>query len=272
MAFKDKYIFSMTGVSKMYPPNKQVLRDIYLSFYYGAKIGVLGLNGAGKSTLLKVMAGLETNINGEAKLSPGATLGYLQQEPQLDDNLTVKENVMSGMGEIVKLLKRFEEISNAFADPEMDPDAMEKLLAEQAKVQEKIEALEGWEIDRKLEIAMDALRLPPADSSVKHLSGGERRRVEVARALALDPAFLLLDEPFAGIDPIAVSDIQRMIQVLKKRQIGVLITDHNVRETLEICDLGYLLSGGMIVEKGTPAEIANSRTAKETYLGENFQF
>ena len=161
----QKFIFSMQGVSKIFPGNKQVLRDIYLSYYYGAKIGVLGLNGSGKSTLMKVMAGVETNINGTAQLTPGYKVGYLEQEPKLDDTKTVRENVMDGMGALGKWMKRYEEITNAFSNPDMDPDEMTKLLEEQGDLQEKIEHAEGWDLDRKLEVAMDALRLPPGAST-----------------------------------------------------------------------------------------------------------
>lgn len=208
----EKFAFSMHKVSKIYPPNKQVLRDISLSYYYGAKIGILGLNGSGKSTLLKIMAGEEKNISGEAKASEGITVGYLKQEPYLDDSQTVRENVMGGMGEIVVLMKRFEEISNLFADPDLDPDKMEKLLDEQAKVQEKIEAMDGWELDRILEIAMDALRLPPPDSMVKHLSGGERRRVALCRLLLQKPDILLLDEPTNHLDAESVAWLETFLQ------------------------------------------------------------
>lgn len=208
----QKFAFTMTGVSKSYPPNKVVLRDIYLSFYYGAKIGVLGLNGSGKSTLLKVMAGLEKNINGEARPGDGITVGYLQQEPVLDETKTVKENVMAGMGPIVGWLQRFTEISNAFADPELDPDKMDKLLAEQGELQEKIDHANGWEIDRTLEIAMDALRLPPPDSSVKNLSGGERRRVALCRLLLQKPDLLLLDEPTNHLDAESVAWLERFLK------------------------------------------------------------
>jgi sulfate-transporting ATPase len=202
----------MHRVSKIYPPNKQVLRDISLSYYYGAKIGILGLNGAGKSTLLKIMAGEEKNFAGDAKASDGITVGYLKQEPELDDALTVRENVIGGMGEIVTLMKRFEEISNLFADPDLDPDKMEKLLEEQAKVQERIEAMDGWELDRKLEIAMDALRLPPPETPVKHLSGGERRRVALCRLLLQKPDILLLDEPTNHLDAESVSWLENFLQ------------------------------------------------------------
>ncbi len=212
MSSKPKFAFQMIGVSKTYPPNKQVLRDIYLSFYYGAKIGVLGLNGAGKSTLLKVMAGIEKNFNGEAYPGEGISVGYLPQEPVLDETKTVKENAMSGMGPIIQWLKRFEEISQEFADPALDPDKMEKLLSEQADLQEKIEHANGWDIDRTMEIAMDALRLPPADASVKNLSGGEKRRVALCRLLLQKPDLLLLDEPTNHLDAESVLWLERFLK------------------------------------------------------------
>ncbi len=202
----------MQGVGKIYPPNKQVLRDIYLSFYYGAKIGVLGLNGSGKSTLLKIMAGVEKNHNGEARPGDGITVGYLSQEPVLEEQKTVRENVQEGLGETVRLLKRFEEINLLFADPEIDPDKMDKLLAEQADVQEKIEHANGWDLDRTIDIAMDALRLPAADASVKHLSGGERRRVALCRLLLQKPDILLLDEPTNHLDAESVAWLEQFLK------------------------------------------------------------
>lgn len=208
---KPRFAFSMHRVSKMYPPNKTVLRDISLSYFYGAKIGVLGLNGAGKSTLLKVMAGEETNIAGEAKAGDGITVGYLKQEPYLDEAKSVKENVREGLGELNTWLKRFEQIGEMFADPELDPDKMEKLLNEQADLQEKIEHAGGWEIDRVLEEAMEALRLPPADSAVTHLSGGERRRVALARLLLQKPDVMLLDEPTNHLDAESVQWLEHYL-------------------------------------------------------------
>ena len=196
----------------MYPPNKQVLRDIYLSFFYGAKIGVLGLNGSGKSTLLKIMAGIEKNFNGEARPGDGITVGYLPQEPILDETKTVRENIQEAMGPLVKWLKRYEEISNAFADPEMDPDQMNTLLEEQAELQEKIEHANGWDIDRTLDIAMDALRCPPGEQGVKHLSGGERRRVALCKLLLSKPDILLLDEPTNHLDAESVAWLEKFLK------------------------------------------------------------
>jgi sulfate-transporting ATPase len=220
----QKFAYTMQGVGKKYPPNKEVLRDIYLSYYYGAKIGVLGLNGSGKSTLLKIMAGIEKNFNGEARAGEGITVGYLAQEPQLDDTKTVRENVQEGMGPLVKWLKRFEEIGTAFADPELDPDKMEKLLGEQADLQEKIEHANGWDLDRTLDIAMDALRVPSGEQSVKHLSGGERRRVALCKLLLSKPDILLLDEPTNHLDAESVAWLEKF---LKQYQGTVVAVTHD---------------------------------------------
>ncbi len=220
----QKFAFSMQGVGKMYPPNKQVLRDIYLSFYYGAKIGVLGLNGAGKSTLLKIMAGVEKNFNGDARPGDGISVGYLSQEPQLDAKLNVRDNVASGMGDLVKWLKRYEEITNSFADPELDPDKMEKLLGEQGELQEKIEHANGWELDRTLDIAMEALRCPAPEADVTKLSGGERRRVALCRLLLQKPDILLLDEPTNHLDAESVWWLE---QFLKNYQGTVVAVTHD---------------------------------------------
>lgn len=202
----------MARVGKIYPPNKQVLRDISLSFFHGAKIGVLGLNGAGKSTLLKIMAGAESNFNGEARLSDGMKAGYLPQEPSLDASKTVKENVMAGAGPIVGWLDRFQKISESLSDPNLNPDLMEKLLNEQADVQEKIEHAGGWDLDRTLEVAMDALRLPPPDQKVGELSGGERRRVALCRLLLQKPDLLLLDEPTNHLDTESVAWLEQHLK------------------------------------------------------------
>lgn len=217
----EKYAFSMQGVSKTYPPDKTVLRDINLSYFYGAKIGVLGLNGAGKSTLLKIMAGEETEFTGEAKAADGITVGYLHQEPELDAAKTVKENVMDGLGDLSEALKNFEEISTKLGDPDLNPDQMEKLIEDQAAAQEIIESKNGWEIDHILNLAMDALRLPPGDSSVEKLSGGERRRVALCRLLLQKPDILLLDEPTNHLDAESVLWLEQHLQEYEGTVIAV---------------------------------------------------
>jgi len=202
MADDKKVIFSMQGVSKVLPSGKQILKDIYLSFFYGAKIGILGLNGSGKSTLLKLIAGVDKSFQGDITFSPGYSVGYLEQEPELDENLTVRQVIEEGVAEIVAILKEYEEINNKFMDPEIleNPDKMDKLIARQAEVQEKIDATNAWELDNKLERAMDALRCPEGDTSVKYLSGGEKRRVALCRLLLKQPDILLLDEPTNHLD------------------------------------------------------------------------
>ncbi len=207
----EKFIYYMSGLTKTHPPAKTVLKDISLSFYYGAKIGIIGVNGSGKSTLLKIMAGLDTEIQGEAWLEKGRTVGYLPQEPQLDDDLDVKGNVELAVSDTRRLLEEFEEISAKFAEP-MSDDAMEKLLDRQAKLQDKIDAVDAWELDRQLEIAMDALRLPPGDAMAATLSGGEKRRVALCKLLLQKPDLLLLDEPTNHLDAESVAWLERFLR------------------------------------------------------------
>lgn len=202
----------MAGVSKIHPPNKQVLKDIYLSFFYGAKIGVLGLNGSGKSSLLRIIAGLDKSFNGEVVFDKDYRIGFLEQEPQLDETKTVLECVKEGVKEITDLLAEFEEINNKLADPNLDGDAMMKILDRQAAVMEKLDQNDAWELDNKLEKAMDALRCPDADSPVNILSGGERRRVALCRLLLSNPDILLLDEPTNHLDAESVDWLEQFLK------------------------------------------------------------
>lgn len=214
MADDKKIIFSMVGVSKTFPLQKQVLKNIYLSFFYGAKIGIIGLNGSGKSTLLKIIAGIEKSYQGDVVFSPGYTVGYLEQEPKLDPEKTVKEIVQEGVQPILDLLAEYEAVNLKFGDPEIleDPDKMDALMNRQAELQDKIDATDAWNLDNKLERAMDALRCPPEDQLVKYLSGGERRRVALCRLLLQQPDILLLDEPTNHLDAESIDWLEQHLQ------------------------------------------------------------
>jgi ATP-binding cassette ChvD family protein len=207
----EKFVYYMNRLTKVFPPKKEILKDISLSFYYGAKIGIIGVNGSGKSTLMKIMSGIDTEFQGEAWLESGRTVGYLSQEPQLDETLDVKGNVELAVKSTRKLLDDFDEISNKFAEP-MSDEEMEKLLDKQSKLQDKIDAVNAWELDRQLEIAMDALRLPPGDANVKTLSGGERRRVALCKLLLEKPDLILLDEPTNHLDAESVAWLERFLR------------------------------------------------------------
>ena len=215
-----QYIYTMNRVAKVVPPKRHIIRDISLSFFPGAKIGVLGLNGSGKSTLMRIMAGLDTEIDGEARPQPGIKIGYLPQEPELDPAKDVRGNVEEGLGETIDLLNRFNEISMKFAEP-MSDDEMNALLEEQGKLQDAIDSAGGWEVDRKLEVAADALRLPPWDADVTKLSGGERRRVALCRLLLSQPDMLLLDEPTNHLDAESVAWLERFLDEYPSTVIAV---------------------------------------------------
>ena len=223
MSEDKKIIFSMVGVTKSTPQGKQIIKNIHLSFFYGAKIGIIGLNGSGKSTVMKIIAGLDQAYQGDVVFSPGYSVGYLPQEPELDLNKSVKEIVMEGVQETVDILKEYEEINNSFMDEEIlnNPDKMEKLIARQGEVQDKIDAMDAWELDNKLERAMDALRCPPDDQRIETLSGGEKRRVALCRLLLKNPDVLLLDEPTNHLDAESIDWLEQHLQQYKGTVIAV---------------------------------------------------
>ncbi|MCP5327828.1 MAG: energy-dependent translational throttle protein EttA [Steroidobacteraceae bacterium] len=236
-----QYIYTMNRVGKIVPPKRQILRDISLSFFPGAKIGVLGLNGSGKSTLLKIMAGIDQDIEGEARPQPGTRIGYLPQEPELDPSKTVRQEVVQGIGGMFAKLERFNAISEAFAEP-MDDAQMNKLLEEQAKLQDEIDAAGGWELDRKLEIAADALRLPPWDATIDKLSGGEKRRVALCRLLLSEPDMLLLDEPTNHLDAESIAWLEKFLEQYPSTVIAVTHDRYfldNVAEWILELDRGH---------------------------------
>ncbi len=223
MADDKKVIFSMVGVSKIYPPQKQVLKDIYLSFFYGAKIGIIGLNGAGKSSLLKIIAGIDKDYRGEVVWAPGYTVGYLEQDPKLDPEKTVIDVVREGVQPIMDLLAEFDKVNEAFGDPEVleDPDKMDALIARQAELQDKLDAADAWNIDSRLERAMDALQCPPDDQKIATLSGGERRRVALCRLLLQQPDVLLLDEPTNHLDAESIDWLEQHLQQYQGTVIAI---------------------------------------------------
>jgi len=237
-----QYIYTMNRVGKVVPPKRVILRDISLSFFPGAKIGVLGLNGSGKSTLLKIMGGIDTNFEGEARAQTGIKVGYLPQEPELDPNKDVRSVVMEGLGGAFAQVARFNEISDKFADPELDPDEMNKLLEEQARLQDAIDAVGGWELERKLEIAADALRLPPWESIINKLSGGEKRRVALCRLLLSAPDMLLLDEPTNHLDAESIAWLEKYLEAYPSTVIAVTHDRYfldNVAEWILELDRGH---------------------------------
>ena len=262
MSDDKKIIFSMYKVSKTYPQsNKTIIKDISLSFFLGAKIGIIGLNGAGKSTLLRIIAGQDKNFNGELVFAPGYSVGMLEQEPQLDENKTVIDVVKEGAKEVVDVLNTYEEINQKFGLPEVyeNPDEMGRLMKEQEKLQEKIDQMDAWNLDSRLERAMDALQCPPNEQPVHELSGGERRRVALCRLLLQEPDVLLADEPTASLDPRTSEQIMVLLQSLASElSLPVLINIHNVTQAKAYTERIVGLRHGKMIFDGTPAEFNQS--------------
>ena len=247
MADDKKIIFSMVGVNKIFPPQKQVLKNIYLSFFYGAKIGIIGLNGSGKSTLLKIIAGIDKDYQGEVVFSPGYSVGYLEQDPKLESGKTVKEIVQEGVQDIVDALKEFEEVNQKFGDPEVleNPDKLNALINRQAELQDKIDATDAWNLDSRLERAMDALRCPPEDQVVDTLSGGERRRVALCRLLLQQPDVLLLDEPTNHLD---IYTRENLTEALMAYTGTLLLVTHDRHLMNSLaCPILYLEDGKAVI-------------------------
>ena len=249
-----KIIFSMVGLSKtIRQTNKQILKDIYLSFFYGAKIGIIGLNGAGKSTLMKIIAGIDNDYQGEVVFSPGYSVGYLAQDPYLDDEKSVIEVVKEGVKPIVDALTEYEEINQKFGLPEYyeDEEKMNQLFARQGELQDILDSTDAWNLDSRLERAMSALHLPAPDQNVAHLSGGERRRVALCRLLLQKPDVLLLDEPTEGIQPNVVAEIGNILKrIHKTMQIPIIIVEQNLKFARRLADRFLIIQKGEIVAGG----------------------
>jgi len=267
MANESLIIYSMNKVGRLVPSsNKLILRDISLGFYYGAKIGVLGLNGAGKSTLLRIIAGVDDQYIGEISASKGYSIGMLEQEPKLDETGTVISVVKEAVRPIVEMLARFDEVNAKFAEPDADFDA---LVAEQAKLQEQLDKHDAWNLDSHLEVAMDALRCPPSETPIKILSGGERRRVALTRLLLSEPDILLLDEPTAGMAAEQVPELIALIQEIQKSgNKTVMLVEHNMNVVMSLSDRISVMHQGQLLAEGTPAEIAADPAVQRAYLGD----